>query len=80
MITDSKGAPFVGHGKVNPAGYFVSGAPTRQMIRAYMRIVAFSWINQRYGVEPRPLRRKLALARAKNKAFIEEIRNATKAW
>ncbi len=80
MILDSLGKPFAGHGVVNPAGYFVPGTPTRQMIRAYMRVVAFSYINQRHGVEPRPLRRKLALARAKNKAFIEEVRNATKAW
>ena len=80
MILGPDGKPIVvterviGEQPIRPPG------PSRQMRRAYLRLCAISVINQKAGLEPRKLRRSMALTLAKRPAFVEEIRNATKAW
>lgn len=53
---------------------------TRQMKRAYLRTCALSEINQLYSLEPRRIRRDMALTLAKRDFFIDKIRNATHAF
>ena len=74
MILDSQGV------QVNVPEKAVPFIITRQLKRAYLRVAAMSVINQKAGGEPRAIRRDMALTLAKRPAFIEEIRNATKAW
>lgn len=53
---------------------------TRQMKRAYLRTCALSEINQLYSLEPRRIRRDMALKLAKRDFFISKVREASHAF
>ena len=78
MILDSHGVPVKVETPVEVA--VPAFTVTRQLRRAYLRVAAISVINQKAGREPRRTRRSMALTLAKRPAFIEEVRNATKAF
>lgn len=59
---------------------FKAFKPTRQLKRGFLRMVAIAHINKHFGPEPKRVRKSLARDLAKRPQFIEEVRNATKAW
>jgi len=77
MILDSSGNPLR---NISPRPVPVPFKVTRQLRRAYLRTCALSEINQLYSLEPRHLRRDMALKLAKRDFFIEKIRVATHAF
>jgi len=77
MILGPDGRPLA---NLSPRPVPIPFRVTRQLRRAYLRTCALSEINQLYSLEPRRIRRDMALKLAKRDFFIAKVREASHAF